>query len=121
MIATLARWHGAVLGAVRTLLHGARQSPVSSNPLSTTTKKTPPPATHVLTLKSTATPWPPPAEAIAPAQAVELPTAKCQPPGSTPGSFNFLRTHDLFRIETGLLCGACGLQFPEEHVQHDPA
>jgi hypothetical protein len=43
-----------------------------------------------------------------------VPEAKCQPPESTPGSYNWVRTHAFFATETGLMCPDCGLAWPEE-------
>jgi hypothetical protein len=107
-IATIANWYATARSALRILLSG---SPAPALPA---------PRTVPVLL-----PWPRVAarstapvlvEEPAPVLAEEPLELRCQPPESTPGFFNWMRTHEMHAVVedrfAGLQCVICGLRWP---------
>jgi hypothetical protein len=86
MITMLARWYAFLRDAGHVLIYGPPQ---------------PPPTEHGT-------------EDLAPAHVDDVGEEKCQQP--TPGSYGWVSRHDFFGTKAGLLCGRCGLSWPEERV-----
>jgi hypothetical protein len=60
----------------------------------------------------------PQAAELAPALATEPPEPRCQPPESTPGSFNWVRTHKFAATDRDLKCADCSMRWPTAAEPH---
>jgi|SoiMetStandDraft_2_1073263.scaffolds.fasta_scaffold167639_2 hypothetical protein len=108
IITTIARWYGAVRSCWRALVYGVPEHRLAEPQVTHT-----PPALE---------PWPHiHAFSTAPAPLDDgpaLPEPRCQGPESTPGSFSYMRSHEMQAVIeerfAGLECALCGLRWPPE-------
>jgi hypothetical protein len=121
IISTIAHWYGAARSALRAMLFGSPAPPLPSPMPAPTTPLEPWPLAATFSTAPVLTDEAGDPEPLVLAMTEELPElTTCQGPESTPGSFNWMRSHNFAATDRDLKCADCGMRWPEA-PQKSPA